>query len=673
MHRDDDLSLPKEEVMDREEQQRRNIQEYIFQLEESQDRAEELAQAQEENLEYTVSLLRATLESTADGILVADLKGRIVSYNQRFADMWGIPEEVLARHDEAQILSYALKLVKEPEAYLARVRDLYARPEDQSFDIIEFLDGRIIERYSQPQTIDDRIVGLVCSFRDVTDQKRAAEALRQSEEKYRALINLASDGILLTHLDGNLLEINNKMMELLGQTLVTILPTYFAEIFPQREQEKIRTGFQTVMEEGEAEINDTWIKHKDGRHIPVDITGSRVKFDSQAVVQWIFRETTERKKLEEERRKISNLESLGVLAGGIAHDFNNLIMAILGNVSLTLLDGHLSQASREQLEEAEKACKRAHGLAGQLLTFAKGGMPIKKPSNLGNLIRETANLSLSGTRSRCDISVSPDLWPVEVDEGQIHQMLNNLFLNANQAMPGGGVIQVRAENDLVGDNNRFALSPGKYVKLALSDRGIGIQPKYLSKIFDPYFTTKQVGSGLGLATAYSIVKNHAGYITVESEMGVGTTFFIYLPATEKEILSKESQKEKLVVGQGRILVMDDDELVQRVLGKMLKNLGYESSYARNGYEALSLYKEAKDSGQPFQAVILDLTVPGNMGGEEAIKHLKEIDPQVQAILSSGYSAGTAMSEYEKHGFVAFIAKPYKMRELSKTLQEIAGK
>jgi two-component system cell cycle sensor histidine kinase/response regulator CckA len=673
LKKDNDKSFPEDDKMDREEQQRRSIQEYIFHLEESQDLAEELALVQEENLEYTVSVLRATLESTADGILVVDLKGKIVSYNQRFADMWGIPEDVLAHHSDKQAIAYVLKQLKYPAAFQDRIKDLDNRPEDQSVDIIEFRDGRIFQRYSQPQSIEDRIVGRVWSFRDVTDQRRAEEALRQSEEKYRALINLASDGILLTHLDGNLLEINNKMMELLGQTPVDILPTYFAEIFPPGEQEKIRATLQAIMEAGEGEINDTCIKDQDGQFIPVDITGSVVNFDSKTVVQWIFRETTERKKLEEERRKISNLESLGILAGGIAHDFNNLIMAILGNISLTMLDGQLSKASLEQLEEAEKACQRAHGLAGQLLTFAKGGMPVRKPANLGDLIREAANLSLSGTRSRCEILISADLWPVEVDEGQIHQVLNNLLLNANQAMPGGGVMQIRGENTLVGDKNSFALAPGRYVKLTLADHGIGIQPKYLGKIFDPYFTTKQVGSGLGLATVYSIIKNHAGNIAVESEMGVGTTFFIYLPATATKILPAEKPQEKLVNGHGRILVMDDDELVQSVLGRMLTMIGYEAAYARNGHEALKLYQKAKDSGQPFKAVILDLTIPGNMGGEEAIKKLKEIDPQVKAILSSGYGDSPVMTEFEKHGFAAFIAKPYKMVDLSKKLRHVIDK
>ena len=671
--RDHDKSLPEKEVMAREEQQRRSLQEYIFQLEESQDRAEELALAQEENLEYTVSLLRATLESTADGILVVDRKGRIVSYNRRFADMWGIPEDALAHQDYKRALAYILKQLKYRDAFLARVKDLCNRAEDQSFDIIEFLDGRIFELYSQPQSIEARIVGRVWSFRDVTDRQRAEEALRQSEEKYRTLINLASDGILLTLPDGNLLEVNNKMMELLGQPPVEILPIHFSGIFPQGEQEKIRPAFQVIMAVGEAELNDTWIKHKDGQRIPVDITGSIVKFDGKTVVQWIFRETTERKKLEEERRKISNLESLGVLAGGIAHDFNNIITAIMGNISLALLDQNKG-SSREKLTEAEGACLRAQMLSRQLLTFAKGGVPIKKLISVENLVIESTSFASSGSNVRCELNFPDNLWAVEADPGQLGQVIQNLVINAMQAMPNGGTIEVQGENLLVEPNSNRPLDAGRYVTLSIKDQGIGIPEEYLLKIFDPYFTTKQTGSGLGLATAYSIIKNHQGQIEVESALGEGTIFHIYLVAADQEITTplKDARKE-LLKGQGKILIMDDDVMVRDVLRKMLQNLGYEALCAENGEEAIKLYLEALEVNQPFTAAILDLTVPGGMGGKEAINELLKINPKVKAIVSSGYSEDPIMAEFMAYGFSGAIEKPYRVSEVSKILNTLTDK
>lgn len=671
--RDHDKSLPEKEVMAREEQQRRSLQEYIFQLEESQDRAEELALAQEENLEYTVSLLRATLESTADGILVVDRKGRIVSYNRRFADMWGIPEDALAHQDYKRALAYILKQLKYRDAFLARVKDLCNRAEDQSFDIIEFLDGRIFELYSQPQSIEARIVGRVWSFRDVTDRQRAEEALRQSEEKYRTLINLASDGILLTLPDGNLLEVNNKMMELLGQPPVEILPIHFSGIFPQGEQEKIRPAFQVIMAVGEAELNDTWIKHKDGQRIPVDITGSIVKFDGKTVVQWIFRETTERKKLEEERRKISNLESLGVLAGGIAHDFNNIITAIMGNISLALLDQNKG-SSREKLTEAEGACLRAQMLSRQLLTFAKGGVPIKKLISVENLVIESTSFASSGSNVRCELNFPDNLWAVEADPGQLGQVIQNLVINAMQAMPNGGTIEVQGENLLVEPNSNRPLDAGRYVTLSIKDQGIGIPEEFLLKIFDPYFTTKQTGSGLGLATAYSIIKNHQGQIEVESALGEGTIFHIYLVAADQEITTplKDARKE-LLKGQGKILIMDDDVMVRDVLRKMLQNLGYEALCAENGEEAIKLYLEALEVNQPFTAAILDLTVPGGMGGKEAINELLKINPKVKAIVSSGYSEDPIMAEFMAYGFSGAIEKPYRVSEVSKILNTLTDK
>ena len=285
--------------------------------------------------------------------------------------------------------------------------------------------------------------------------------------------------------------------------------------------------------------------------------------------------------MEEERLLLSKLESLGLLAGGIAHDFNNILTAILGNISLARMEAgrpdRAAEFSATRLEEAEKACQRAQALASQLLSFAKGGLPIKKVTSVAELIKESINLALSGSKARSKLVIPKDLWPVEVDEGQISQVFNNLLINADQAMPEGGTITVQAENVMVGDE--LPLPEGRYVKITVTDQGIGIPSNYLGKIFDPYFTTKQKGSGLGLATAHSIIRNNAGYITVESQVGVGTTFYVYLPAVEGEITSAKESATAPIQGQGRILVMDDEEMVRNVLGVMLERLGYEVQIA----------------------------------------------------------------------------------------------
>ena len=274
---------------------------------------------------------------------------------------------------------------------------------------------------------------------------------------------------------------------------------------------------------------------------------------------------------------------------------------------------------------------------------------------------------------RGEFTLPDNLWAIEVDPGQINQVFQNLIINAIQAMPGGGTIKIQAENLVLAAESDLPLSPGRYVKISLQDQGSGMPAGYLAKIFDPYFTTKQKGSGLGLATSYFIIKNHHGHITAESKIGVGTTFTIYLPAVDRKIISQPKVETKLFSGKGKILVMDDEDLVREVVGKMVAYLGYEANLARDGAEAINIFTEAQISGQPFDAVILDLTVPGGMGGKETMENLLKIDPQVKAIASSGYSDDPVMAEFHKYGFSAIIPKPYKVMEASKVLHDVIMK
>jgi CheY-like chemotaxis protein len=282
-------------------------------------------------------------------------------------------------------------------------------------------------------------------------------------------------------------------------------------------------------------------------------------------------------------------------------------------------------------------------------------------------------LALAGSKSRCEFSIPEDLWSVEADEGQIKQVINNLLINADQAMPGGGIIKIEGGNVIVEEGSNFPFTEGRYVKLTITDQGIGIASKYLDKIFDPYFTTKPKGSGLGLATAYSIIKKHFGYIKVESQVRAGTTFHIYLPASDKEVPADDLETVKPTMGQGKVLVMDDEEMVREVLGRILSRLGYEADSASDGSQAIEKFADAKESGRPFDAVILDLTVPGGMGGKETIENLLRIDPQIKAIVSSGYSDDPVMADFQKYGFSEVIAKPYRVVALSKVLQGVITK
>jgi PAS domain S-box-containing protein len=496
----------------------------------------------------SVSLLRATLESTDDGILVVDGKGRIVDWNQRFLELWRIPEDLMAARNDDQALAYVLEQLTCPDEFLEKVRALYDRPEEESIDTLRFRDGRIFERYSRPQYLGNRIIGRVWSFRDIT----------------------------------------------------------------------------------------------------------------------------ERKKMEEEILKTQKLESLGVLAGGIAHDFNNLLTGILGNISLAKLSVPPGEKIRVRLEEAERACNQTRGLTGQLLTFAKGGAPIKKLDSIARIITDSAEFVLSGSNVRCVFDLPEDLWGVEVDAGQMSQVINNLIINADQAMPDGGTITVQAENCDLNPDNMPPLPEGKYVHIRITDRGIGIPEENLTKIFDPYFTTRKGGNGLGLTSVYSIITRHDGHVSAESTPGNGTTFHLYLPALEKPIQKVPDipAAHKNPGGKGRILVVDDDILVRNTAQNMLTQLGYQVDQCADGTDALRLHREAKASGRPYAVVFMDLTIPGGMGGKAAIKKLVEIDPDVKGVVTCDYSNDPILAYYREYGFCGVMVKPFNFDSLAEILERI---
>ena len=376
-------------------------------------------------------------------------------------------------------------------------------------------------------------------------------------------------------------------------------------------------------------------------------------------------------RIETELARVQRLESIGILAGGIAHDFNNFLTGILGNISLARMRGDSEDEIIERLMEAEKASLRARDLTQQLLTFAKGGELAKNIASIVDLLKDAASFALSGSNVKCQFFITDKLWPVEIDEGQINQVTSNIVINAGQATPNGGAIKLYAENMIVGSEHALPLPDGKYVKISIEDKGVGIPQEHLQQIFEPYFTTKQTGSGLGLATAYSIIKKHDGHITVESQTGVGTTFHAYLPAFPDETFTAEEDEVRITeTGEGRILVMDDEDMVRKVLRDTLAVFGYEVTTAADGTTAIELYKEAAKSGNPFVAVIMDLTIPGGMGGMEAIQKLTEFDPDVKAVVSSGYSNDPIMTNFRECGFCGVIAKPYKMSKLNTVLHNV---
>jgi PAS domain S-box-containing protein len=423
------------------------------------------------------------------------------------------------------------------------------------------------------------------------------------------------------------------------------------------------------------------LRSKDGVERVIEQVASPIRDSKNEIagVVLVFRDITERQRTEDERRKAETLEQLGLLAGGIAHDFNNLLTAIIGNISLASLLLPPNDEMVARLNDAKNASLRARDLAQQLLTFARGGAPIKKTASIGKLIQDTVSFSLRGSHSRSEFHFGADLWPAEIDPGQISQVIANLVVNADQAMPSGGTLQVTCDNfsyDGKTDPIVPDLMPGDYIRISIKDEGIGISENYLKRIFDPYFTTKSQGSGLGLATTYSIIKNHNGLITVESQVHVGSTFTIYLPALKDQPIPADSPTFAPApiagsgIGTGRVLIVDDEQAIRALVEFTLTRLGYEVTQAENALEGVNIYREKFEAGERFDAVILDLTLPGGMGGKEALKKLIEIDPTVNAIVSSGYATDATMSRYQDFGFRGVIAKPYEASELGRIVHDV---
>ena len=386
----------------------------------------------------------------------------------------------------------------------------------------------------------------------------------------------------------------------------------------------------------------------------------------------IHLDITERKRIEEELAKTDKLDSIGVLAGGMAHDFNNILTVILGNVSMVKMRLRSDPYAVQKLDAAERAVCRAQQSTQQLMTFAKTSAPLLEIHSLDRIINAASEFALQGSNVKCTLDIPADLHPVRIDEKMLNQAFCNLLLNSDQAMPGGGIIRITARNSEVGENNSSRLLPGKYVKLTIEDEGIGIPENHLKKIFDPFFTTKQSGSGLGLAIVYSVIRNHHGSVQIDSRLGTGTTVTIHLPAAGEEAGPAAPDDAGVNLGTGRILVVEDEETVSNTLKDALEKLGYEAKMAADGREAIDLFKDGLEKGRLFDAVIMDLTIPGGMGGKETIIELRKIDPTVKAVVSSGYSNDSALSHYAQYGFCGSLVKPYNIRELGRLLENILG-
>jgi PAS domain S-box-containing protein len=523
-------------------------------------------------------------------------------------------------------------------------------------------------------------------FRELADsanvmlsrRQKVEKALQESEERMAVTFRSIAEGVITTDTEGKIRLLNRVAEQLTGWKQEEAVGKPLTEVFRVinvKTREPIENPVDMAMTGREVGLtSDIILVARDGtERIVYESAAPILDGESNVIgVVMVFQDITQRQHMEQEAQRAQKLESLGLLAGGIAHDFNNLLSTILGNINLVRMytDTDGDEKILKTLLRTEKAVSRAKNLTQQLLTFARGGDPIRKTHSIAKLVKESTSLSLRGSNVKCDTQLPADLWTVEVDEGQLIQVFNNLLINARQAMPEGGTIKLTAENITLDRSFDRLTKKGDYVKISVEDHGTGMPGEHLQKVFDPYFTTKENGSGLGLASSYSIVLKHEGYITVDSEVGQGTTFCVYLPASVGKADQIEGPQERPVPGKGRILVMDDEEMLLVMVEDMLAFLGYEAEGVCDGDEAIAFYTRAMKTGESFDAVVMDLTIPGGMGGEETIKRLLKIDPCIKAIVSSGYSNSPLMSNYKSYGFKERIVKPYTIEELSRALHAV---
>jgi len=604
-----------------------------------------------------------------------DAQGVIVSVSDRWLTTLGYARgEVLGRRSteflDEQSRAYALNEVLPDFMRTGVCADVSYTFVKKNGERVSALLSAIAERDEAGAFVRSLAVIL-----DITERKRAETSLRQSEERFRYLADSLPLTVFETDLQGRLTYVNQAGLDKFGYTQQDFAAGLFMVqlLAPGDRGRACKVVANRLAGKAEGYVEYQGLR-KDGTVFPVTIASSPIRRDDRPVgLGGIVVDLSEHKLLEEEMLKSQKLESIGMLAGGIAHDFNNLLQGIFGYISMARLTIDQREESLAMLEQAEKALHQSVNLTSQLLTFSKGGKPIKRPVDLRAVVENAVKFALSGSRVGYDLSFEKDLNAVEADEGQIGQVVQNIVLNAEQAMPLGGKIEIAVRNAPSSQIPGLSLAaPDGLVEIVVRDRGAGIPPEHLPRIFDPYFTTKDRGSGLGLATSYSIVRNHDGKICVSSELGKGSAFTVYLPATRAPRVGAAPPSPSsagAVRRAGRVLVMDDEPMIRVLAGELLRRLGHEAEFAEDGAAAVEKYRRAREEGRPFGVVILDLTVRGGMGGAEAARRLAEIEPCVRTIVSSGYSDDEVISTYREHGFCSFLKKPYTMGELCRALDD----
>ncbi|XOF33618.1 MAG: response regulator [Candidatus Electrothrix sp. YB6] len=641
-----------------------------------------LRETREELLQQK-NMLEALINSIPDPIYFKDVDNTYIGCNRAFETLSGRREEEIVGKTDAAVFSSEIAgsfrygdqdvLVS---GMSARIEELFVTPDDGEL----FFDIRKTP-YICP---DGKLMGVIGICRNITALKRAKQQAEEERERLGVMLQSIADGVISTDVQGKIIFINRAAEQLTGWNNAEAVGRPADEllrIFDEESGEKIPSPVAMILQSGRRfdGTGNTVLLHSDGRKLNIADSGAPIRDRENRVIGAviIFRDITWEKEMEKEQAKIRKLESVGVLAGGIAHDFNNLLSAILGNIELAAAELTSSASSGDEggnpvlslLSDAQKATERATGLTCQLLTFSKGGEPVREKMSLPELIRESAQFVLHGSPVSCAYSFAEDLWMIHADSGQISQVIQNIILNAKDAMPDGGRITVQCSNvEDLGSGLLLKQYGGNYVLITIEDTGSGIPRDILDSIFDPYFTTKAKGNGLGLAICHSIVKKHDGHITVHSEPGQGTVFSIYLPAlSPADETDTELPVSEEAVLSTRVLVMDDDPMIRTLAQAQLSALGHEPLLAQDGAEAISMYRKMEEKETPVDLVILDLTVPGGMGGKEAARKILQLNPKARLIVASGYSNDPVMAEYREYGFRAAVAKPFTLRELNRAI------
>jgi len=617
---------------------------------------------------------RALIEGLPDVIRRLDLDGRHIFASRNISEVFGYPADRFAGRTNRE-LGFPEDFCQMWEKGLRDVIDT-GEPYEREYSFegktgLRFFDWRLVPEFDTT----GKTQAVISINRDITERMRYVEALSAERERLSVTLFSIGDGVITTDAQGNVDMMNAVAEELCGwrhnDAFGKPLDSIF-NIINEITREPLKNPFQEVLATGNAvELeNHTVLVSKYGAERIIADSAAPIRDKNNGIIGGVivFRDITEKQKLIEATHRNQNLESLGMLAGGIAHDFNNLMGGIFGYIELAMGESSVGSGAQHLLK-AMQTIDRARSLTRQLLTFAKGGFPVRKLGPLFPLVRETVQFALSGSNVSCRFDVPDDLWPCDFDKGQISQVIDNIVINAMQAMPGGGTIEISAGNVALQAKQHLTLPAGGYVKISIRDDGTGIPKEIRHRIFDPFYSTKAKGHGIGLATCYSIIYRHGGCIDVESELGKGSTFHVFLPAFAGSVSSFAEDKVTGHEGKGTILIMDDENIIRETVGLMLQSFGYTVISTANGRQAIDCFLAETKANRKLTGMIFDLTIPGGMGGKEAIREIRKLNAgaETPAFVASGYTEDPVMANPEEYGFTASIGKPFMTSELAKML------